>query len=235
MPRGSVPNTRPRASPRRPAQNASATAGGAVRTSSEAWKATARSSTARRASHCASSPASSAQRRRQRVEVGVEPRVAAAGELALGEEGGQALGLARQRAQDVEAHDVAGALPDAVQRRVAQQLRHRALLDVAVAAQALERLHGVRRRALADPVLEHRGGEAAELVVLLVVRAREPQRGRGRGLGLDREVGEHVEHQRLLGQRRAERGAPARVVDRLGDAAAHPGGASRSRSPAACG
>ena len=42
-------------------------------------------------------------RRRERVEVRVEQRVAAAGELALGQEGGQALGLAGQRAQDVEA------------------------------------------------------------------------------------------------------------------------------------
>ena len=60
-------------------------------------------------------------------------------------------------------------------------------------------------------------------VVLLVVGAREPQRGRGGGLGLDREVGEHVDHQRLVDQRGAEGGAAARVVDRLGDAAAHAG------------
>jgi mannosyltransferase len=53
-PAGRVPNTRPRASPSRPAQNASATAGGAWRTSSDAWNATARSSTVRRASHSAS-------------------------------------------------------------------------------------------------------------------------------------------------------------------------------------
>ena len=70
----------------------------------------------------------------------------------------------------------------------------------------------MRRRALADPVLEHRGGEAPELVVLLVVRTRQPQRGRGGRLGLDREVGQHVEHQRLLHQRAAERAAAAGVV-----------------------
>src|SRR4051794_13795285 len=39
----------------------------------------------------------------QRVEVGVQARIAAAGELALGEEGRQTLGLAAHRAQDVEA------------------------------------------------------------------------------------------------------------------------------------
>ena len=161
------------------------------------------------------------QRRGQRVEVGVEPPVAAAAQLALGQERGQPLGLARERAQHVERDHVARALPDPVERRVAQQLRHRRLLDVAVAAQALERLGGVRRRALADPVLHDRGAEAAQRLVVLVVGAREPQRRRGRRLGLDRQVGEHVDHQRLLGQARAERAAVAGVVDRLGDAAPH--------------
>ena len=134
---------------------------------------------------------------------------------------GRPVGLARERAQDVERDHVARALPDAVERRVAQQPRHRRLLDVAVAAEALERLGRVRRRALADPVLHDRGAEAAQRPVVLVVGAREPQRRRGRRLGLDREVGEHVDHQRLLGQPRAERAAVARVVDRLGDAAPH--------------
>ena len=51
-----VPNTRPRASPSRPAQNALATADGAWRTSCEAWKASGRSSTARRATHSSIAP-----------------------------------------------------------------------------------------------------------------------------------------------------------------------------------
>src|SRR5829696_4824737 len=163
-----------------------------------------------------------AQRRRERVEVRVEPRIAAAALPALGEERRQPVGLARQRAQHVERDHVAGSLPDPVQRRVAQQPGHRRLLDVAVAAEALERLGRVRRRALADPVLHHGGAEAPQRPVVLVVCAREAQRRRGRGLRLEREVGEHVEHQRLLGQARAERAAVAGVVDRLGDAAAHP-------------
>ena len=121
---------------------------------SDAWNASASSSTARRALHgssvtgSASSCASSA-------------RVPAARQLALGDERRQAVRLARQRAQDVERDHVARALPDAVQRRVAQQPRHRRLLDVAVAAQALQRLGGVRRRALADPVLGDRGARSA--------------------------------------------------------------------------
>ena len=72
------------------------------------------------------------------------------------------LGALDHRPQDVEALDVAGALPDRVQRRLAEQPRHPRLLDVAVAAEALERLDRVRGGALADPVLEHRRGEPAD-------------------------------------------------------------------------
>ena len=76
--------------------------------------------------------------------------------------------------------------------------------------------------ALAHPVLHHRGGEAPECRLRrLVVGARHPQRrDRGR-LGLDRQVGQHVAHRRLLDERRAERRAVAGVVDRLERAAAH--------------
>lgn len=51
-----APNTRPRASPSRPAQNALATADAAWRTSCEAWKASGRSSTERRAIHSSTAP-----------------------------------------------------------------------------------------------------------------------------------------------------------------------------------
>ena len=74
-PRGSVPKARP-PSPSRPAQNASATAGGALRTSRLAWSASARSSTTRRACELGLAPAG--RPRCAAVEVGVEPRVAAA-------------------------------------------------------------------------------------------------------------------------------------------------------------
>ena len=57
-----------------------------------------------------------------------------------------ACGLRAMRAQDVEALDVARALPDRVERRLAVEARHPGLLDVAVAAEALERLARVRRR-----------------------------------------------------------------------------------------
>ena len=56
----------------------------------------------------------------------------------------QRLGLAGQRAQHVEGVDVARALPDRVERRLAVEQRQPGLLDVAVAAEALQRLgdHG---------------------------------------------------------------------------------------------
>ncbi len=53
--------------------------------------------------------------------------------------------------------------------RLAEQPRHPRLLDVAVAAEALERLDGVRRRALGRPVLDHRVGDPLE-------RAAPPRR-----------------------------------------------------------
>ena len=188
-----------------------------------------------RARHCASSPAERPASR-QRVEVRVEPGVGAARELALGQERGQAVGLAGHRAQHVERHHVARALPDAVQRRVAQQPRHRRLLDVAVAAQALERLGGVRRRALADPVLHDRGAEAAE-------RARRPRRRRARAAARS----PSPPRTRAPGRRARCASAAARPASApnalrwrawwtaSATAAAHPAPRCRARSRAGCG
>ena len=55
------------------------------------------------------------------------------------------LGAARHRAQHVEALHVARALPDRGQRALAEQAGHAGLLDVTVAAQALQRLDRVDR------------------------------------------------------------------------------------------
>ena len=151
----------------------------------------------------------------------VEPRVAAAGELTLGQEGGQALGLAAHRAQHVEAHDVARALPDAVQRRVAQQLRQRALLDVAVAAEALEGLGHHRGRALAHPELAERHAYAGELGLAGVDGVGEAQPQDGGRLGLESEVGEHVAHERLVDEQSPEGLAVARVVQGARDGVTH--------------
>ena len=170
----------------------------------------------------------------QRGRGGVEARVGAGGLVDLGEEGLERLRPADHRPQHVEALDVARALPDRVQRRLAIEARHPRLLDVAVAAEALERLAGVRDGPLAEPVLEHRVGDPLELRLALVagdrfvVGAREAHRADRRRLGLDREVGEHVSHQRLVDQQRAERRALRGVVDRRGDPRAHPGGGAEA-------
>ena len=190
-----------------------------MRTSRLAWSVTARSD-----DHA---PGLELRILRQRaleaVELRVEGGVAAARQLALGEERRQRLRLLRERAQDVEGGHVAGALPDRVERRVAQEARHPGLLHVAVTAEALERLVRVSRGALADPVLHHCRGDAPERRVALVVRARHPHRHRRGGLRLDREVGKHVAHQRLLREQLAEGAPVAGVVHRLGEAPAHPG------------
>ena len=82
-----------------------------------------------------------------------------------------------ERAQHVEADHVARALPDRGQRRLAVQARHPGLLDVAVAAEALQRLERVVGRALAGPVLADRGGQALEqLGVAVVARLRARRR-----------------------------------------------------------
>ena len=68
---------------------------------------------------------------------------------------------------------VARALPDRVERALAVEARQARLLDVAVAAETLERLGDERRRRLAHPVLRDGRGEAPE-------RRVAPRRRRGR-------------------------------------------------------
>ncbi len=233
VPAGSVPYSRPPSRPRRAAQKASATAGSPWRTSSEPCSARAIDSTTRRARD--SSVAGSDELVLEAVEVGVQAPVGAARVLELVQEHLQRARGAHQRAQHVEAHHVARALPDRGQRRLAVEARHPRLLDVAVAAEALQRLEGVVGGALADPVLRHGGRQAleqvgvAELVAAraglragLVVGAREAHREHRRGLGLDAQVGEHVAHQRLVDQQLAEGRAVGGVVGGGDDPRAHP-------------
>jgi hypothetical protein len=151
----------------------------------------------------------------------VEPRVGAAGAVELGEVRLHARGLTRHGPQDVEGVDVARALPHRVERCFAVEPRHAGVLDVAVAAQALQRLGRDGRAALADPVLADGGGDALERLLLRVAaagpvdRAGEAQGERGGRLGLEVQVGQHVAHQRLVDQQTAERRPVARVVHGL--------------------
>src|SRR5262249_40300141 len=92
----------------------------------------------------------------------VEPGVGARRLLDLAQEHLERAWRTGQRAQDVEAHHVARALPDRCQGRLAVQARHAGLLDVARAAEALQRLESVIRRALAGPVLADGRRQALE-------------------------------------------------------------------------
>src|SRR3546814_7016075 len=80
----------------------------------------------------------------------------------FGQQRGAGLRLTRQRAQHVQALDVAAALPDRIQRRLPVQPRQDRFLDVAGAAQAFLRLVDEGGRALADPVLADGGRDARE-------------------------------------------------------------------------
>ena len=80
--------------------------------------------------------------------MGVVAAVGAARRGELVDERGGRRGLDGERAEHIEANDVAGPLPDGVERRLAVQPRERAVLDVSVAAHALHRLGGHAGRLL---------------------------------------------------------------------------------------
>ena len=67
--------------------------------------------------------------------------------------------VALERAQHVKTHDVAGAFPDRVDRRLAIEPRQHAFLDITVAAKAFHRLVNEARRGLADPIFGRRRNE----------------------------------------------------------------------------
>ena len=124
--------------------------------------------------------------------------------------------FARHRAHDVEGVDVARALPDRVERRLAVEPGQAVLLDVAVAAEALERLGDHRRGALAHPELAERDAEPGDVGLTAASNGvGEPQAEHGRRLRLEREVGQHVAHERLIDEEGSERATGAGVVDRL--------------------
>ena len=200
----------------REAQNASATAGSPWRTSSEPCSASAiRSTTPARAALEVGRKSRSS--RAQRVDERVEPRVGAARPARPRRRTRRPTPGSRPIARSTSRQMT---LPEPsqmpVQRRLAEEARQDRLLDVAVAAQALERLGDQRGLPLAHPVLRHRGGEARERAAALVARAlvvgaRQPHHRDRRRLGLDAQVGEHVLHQRLLDQPLAERACDARA------------------------
>ena len=148
----------------------------------------------------------SVEPRLQPVDVGVEARVLAGGLGEFVEQHVDGLGLGCHGLQRIQGGDVARALPDAHQRCLAVQPRHAGLLDVAVAAEAFQRLGGVTGRALAHLVLAGRqpmrrnsDSRSSPRTALSVAAAIRIATMVGR-FGLDRQVGEHVPHQRLVNQ-----------------------------------
>ena len=210
--------------PSREAQNASATSGGREAHQQRALEA---------GGHPAGQPARADLERGRRRPAGRACRrsrrssrgVGAAGQPDLGDPGLQRLGLAGQRAQHVEGVDVARALPDRVERRLA----------VASAACPTPRRSrcrpgtpaprrpspGCACRPRTSPAAARSGAAPPRAGRRVVDRGGEPQRQRGRGLRLDGQVGDDVLHQRLVGQQAAERRAVGDVPRRLGQRVAH--------------
>ena len=138
------------------AHKASATAAGACRTRSAACSASASCSTRWRA-RPPPRPARAAPASAGRISQASSLSIGAARLVELRQQhASSASGSRAMRAQHVQADDVARTLPDRVDRRLAVEPRQDRFLDVAVAAEAFERLGDDRRRALADPVLGDR-------------------------------------------------------------------------------
>jgi hypothetical protein len=103
------------------------------------------------------------------------------------------LRLTRERPQHIEAHHIARAFPDRIDRGFPVMPRQNALLHIAVAAEAFHRLVEKTRRALADPVFD-RGrqkphvGRFARIVRRLVERTAQPHHQRDRGFDMQRHV-----------------------------------------------
>src|SRR5439155_3379347 len=119
----------------------------------------------------------------------------------------------------------AGAFPDRVEWSLAIETRKDRLFDVAVSTMTLERLRNHRDRALASPELRDRHADALEArfsrIGRAVERSGEAHHQDGRRLGLDRKVGEHIDHQRLVAEQLAERAAVRGVMRGLRDGLAH--------------
>ncbi len=121
---------------------------------------------------------------------GVQAGIGAKGGGDLRLQRGDGLRLLRQDAQHVQCVDVAGALPDGVEGSLAVEPRQDALLDIAGAAQAFERLGDQGGSALGDPILANGGADALQVGLALVAGlgavagAGQAQQQRGGGLGL---------------------------------------------------
>src|SRR5690242_2142034 len=121
---------------------------------------------------------------------------------------------ARDGAGDDQALDLRGAFEDRVDLRVAVPPLDRELADVAVAAEDLDRLLGGPYRDLTGLELAHRALAGLERLAVARHPARAPHE-HARRVDLHAHVGELERDPLLLDDRRAERDARLRVVERV--------------------
>ncbi len=222
-PAGSVPYSRPPSPPRREAQNASATAAGALRTSSEPCRHSAMPSTTRRAR--VSSVAGSANWSLSSAHAGVEarvgaaaparpragtPRASAASASARAARRGSSRCPSPPRSRRAAPRGRGAASPTPPRSRRRRGTRAPRTRGSARACSVQNLPTAVARRLNSCASLS--SSPAVGVGVRFVVGAREAHRQRGRGLGLHAQVGEHVAHQRLVDQRLAEGAAVRGVV-----------------------
>ncbi|MNI12340.1 hypothetical protein D3C73_655180 [compost metagenome] len=138
---------------------------------------------------------------------------------------------AREDAQDIERHDVAGAFPDRVDRCFPVVTRDRAFLHVTVATKAFHCLVDQRRGDLAVEIFDDRGHDAGKgrfrrIAGGAIEGVGKTETERRRCSNVQCHIGKHARHQRLIDELAAEHIAAAGEMNGLGERCAHD--ASRS-------
>ena len=133
-----------------------------------------------------------------------------------------------QRTADDQGLDLARALVQGRDARVAKVFRHRVFVDVAVAAEHLDGgVRGAHGRLARVPLRDRRLGRVRRAGV---GERRRPPGQEPRRLGLDVHLGEQLLHELEGGDRLAERLALLRVADRRVEAALRDPDAARRRA-----
>src|SRR5262249_15125119 len=117
-------------------------------------------------------------------------------------------------------------LPDRIERALAKQPRHDGVLDIAVAAQALQAFNDMGRSSFAYPILGYGCGDTAEDVFVnirlgCVVRPCSAHCERCSCLRRDGLMSENVLHERLLAELSSERRSMAGMMKRLHERLTH--------------
>ena len=89
------------------------------------------------------------------------------------------------------------------------------LFDESVSTQAFERFRRVRRGAFRNPILSRRDGQSSKFAIAFVEGSRDSHQQQRRCFGFEREIRQHVPHQRLIDQRFSECPPVSRVMNSL--------------------